>query len=593
MHRVPEALAALELLIGDTEPVEAPVLACFHAIKALLDQGYGDGALEWTLVTRDAGTDPSHAALQGLVASAVKENAQWSLRLVDLGREDAIGAAAGIGVEQLLAVPADTQGRGWLCHDGQWARERLRPVPVPARTDGAFRRDGVYLIVGGAGGVGEVFSEYLLRHYQARVVWVGRRAADADIEAKRARLAALGPAPLYLQADAADPAALAAVRAQALRAYGRIDCVVHSAIELHDQGLAVMDAARFERAFATKAKIAANLLGAFADDAADGVVLFSSLVSYSRDAGQSNYSAGSLYQDALARGLASRYGRRVKTLNWGFWGDIGATASLPPRVRERFAQAGIGALRPVEAMAALEVFMHAALPQLAALHRLGARPARARAGARGDAAAAQPPAPQAERAPPIERDAELAASEPRPDYEPDQTVAAIDLEAHVKHTLLAQLAAILKLAPERIDPDSAFAGYGVDSISSVRIVRALNDALGIELAGTSLFDHSSVNKLVRHVLQDHDTAQLQAAVRAALPQPVAAPAASAQPATDTDRRATPAANDASADSDARAQPAAQRRRGRRAGPDRHRRHERPLPAVARPADAVGAPGRGR
>ncbi|UZW58492.1 SDR family NAD(P)-dependent oxidoreductase [Lysobacter enzymogenes] len=635
VHRVPEALAALELLIGDTEPVEAPVpqaldaharvaivgasaqamaqfarvwpratalappaadaigawadalralgridrlvwfagdgggervdelldyaarsapvLACFHAIKALLDQGYGDGALEWTLVTRDAGTDPSHAALQGLVASAVKENAQWSLRLVDLGHQDAIGAAAGIGVEQLLAVPADTQGRGWLCYDGQWARERLRPVPVPARTDGAFRRDGVYLIVGGAGGVGEVFSEYLLRHYQARVVWVGRRAADADIEAKRARLAALGPAPLYLQADAADPAALAAVRVQALRAYGRVDCVVHSAIELHDQGLAVMDAARFERAFATKARIAANLLDAFADDAADGVVLFSSLVSYSRDAGQSNYSAGSLYQDALARGLASRYGRRVKTLNWGFWGDIGATAGLPPRVRERFAQAGIGALRPVEAMAALEVFMHAALPQLAALHRLGAQGLRVPAPEpAADAAAEQP------RAPPIEREPALAASEPRPDYEPDQTVAAIDLEAHVKHTLLAQLAAILKLAPERIDPDSAFAGYGVDSISSVRIVRALNDALGIELAGTSLFDHSSVNKLVRHVLQDHDTAQLQAAARAALPQPVAAPAASAQPAADTDRRATPAANDASADSDARAQPAAQR-----------------------------------
>ncbi|SDY56908.1 Acyl transferase domain-containing protein [Lysobacter sp. yr284] len=537
----------------------APVLACFHAIKALLDQDYGAGALEWTLVTRDAGTDPSHAAVQGLVASAVKENPQWTLRLVDLGRADAIGADAGIGVEQLLAVPADTQGRGWLCHDGQWARERLRPVPVPARTDGAFRRDGVYLIVGGAGGVGEVFSEYLLRRYQARVVWVGRRAADAGIEAKRARLAALGPAPLYLQADAADPAALAAVRAQALRAYGRIDCIVHSAIELHDQGLAVMDAARFERAFATKARIAANLLGAFADDVADGVVLFSSLVSYSRDAGQSNYSAGSLYQDALARGLAGRYGRRVKTLNWGFWGDIGATASLPPRVRERFAQAGIGALRPAEAMAALEVFMHAALPQLAALHRLGAQGLRVPEPA--PAAEAAAPAPAV--APPVraaqtEREPARAEPESQPDYEPDQTVAAIDLEAHVKDTLLAQLAAILKLAPERIDPDSAFAGYGVDSISSVRIVRALNDALGIELAGTSLFDHSSVNKLVRHVLQDHDTPQLHAAARAAQPQPVVAQAAPAQSATDADRRTTAAANDAAADFGARTQPAAQR-----------------------------------
>ncbi|NNC24889.1 KR domain-containing protein, partial [Salinisphaera sp. USBA-960] len=85
------------------------------------------------------------------------------------------------------------QGRAWIHRAGQWSRERLRPVPLPARTDGGFREDGVYLTVGGAGGVGEVFTEHLLRRYRARVVWVGRRPADAQIAAKLARLAALGP----------------------------------------------------------------------------------------------------------------------------------------------------------------------------------------------------------------------------------------------------------------------------------------------------------------------------------------------------------------------------------------------------------------
>ncbi|MET4727079.1 acyl transferase domain-containing protein/acyl carrier protein/SAM-dependent methyltransferase [Lysobacter enzymogenes] len=516
-----DGAASVDALL-DYRASSAEVLACFHAIKALLAQGYGEAALEWTLIVRDGDGDPTQAALQGLIASAVKEHAGWNLRLIDLG--DA-AAADPLPVAQIAAVPADGQGRAWIHRAGQWSRERLRPVPLPARTDGGFREDGVYLIVGGAGGVGEVFTEHLLRRYRARVVWVGRRPADAQIAAKLARLAALGPAPAYLQADAIDPAALARVRAEVLRAHGRIHGVIHSAIELHDQALAAMDAASFEQAFATKARIAVNLLRAFADDGLDSLLLFSSLVSYSRDAGQSNYSAGSLYQDALARHLATRYGRRVKTLNWGFWGDIGATATLPPRVRERFAQAGIGALQPVEAMAALEAFAHAALPQLAALHRLNGQSLRVPEPA---AEARAPSAPSA-AAPPATQTQTISepAPQPEPEIEPasDRTVAVIDLEAYVKDALLAQLAATLKLAPERIDPDGAFAGYGVDSISSVKIVRALNEALGIELAGTSLFDHSSVNKLVRHVLQEHDGDKLRNAARAA--QAPNAPAATA------------------------------------------------------------------
>ncbi|UYK77835.1 SDR family NAD(P)-dependent oxidoreductase [Xanthomonas sacchari] len=469
----------------------AQVLACFHAIKAMLQLEQATAPLEWTLITRDASIEPAHAALQGLIASAVKEHANWTLRLID------VGANEPLPVEQLVAVPSDVMGRGWVHRAGQWARERLRSVPVPTYAQDAFRRHGVYVIIGGAGGVGQVFSEHLLRHYQARVVWVGRRAADGAIAHDVARLSALGPAPLYLQADAVDPAALAAVRETVLRIHGEIHGVVHSAIELRDQSIASMDATGFEQAFATKARIAANLFHSFAADALDCVVLFSSLVSYSRDAGQSNYSAGSLYQDALARCLATRSGQRIKTINWGFWGDIGATAALPPRVRERFAQAGIGALQPTEAMAAVEMFMHAAIPQLAVLHRSTAGGLRV-----PTSEAASSPANASSVAPPT-------AIPPESESTSHETESAINIEAHVKSTLLSQLAAVLKLAPERIDPDGAFAEYGVDSISSVRVVRAFNEALNIDIAATSLFDHSSVNKLVRHVLQQYDAARLR------------------------------------------------------------------------------------
>lgn len=517
----PEAGDASQDALLTYERGRLPVLACFHAIKALLAQGGGDARLQWTLVTRDARNDPTHAALQGLVASAVKEHPDWTAALVDLGRDDALP------VERIAAIPGDVQGRAWLHRDGQWTRECLRSVEARVQVDRTFRRDGVYVIIGGAGGVGEVFTEHLLRCYGARVVWIGRRRADEAIAGKLARLAAFGPTPLYLQADATDAVALAAARDVALRTFGAIHGVIHSAIELHDRSIASLDAAHFEQAFAIKARIAANVFRTFADDALDCVLLFSSLASYSREAGQSNYSAGSLYQDALARQMALRFGRPVKTINWGFWGAIGATAAMSPLVRERFAQAGVGALQPDEAMAAVEILMQSGVPQMAALHRL--TPVTS-----GTAASEA-----------------VSATASAPTSTTHDTVATIDidaraLEAHVKDTLLTQLATTLKLSPERIDPDGAFADYGVDSISSVRIVRALNEALGIELAGTSLFDHSSVNKLVRHILQEGDASRLQAAVAASrAPQPAQAvpapPAVDAvRPAADTDATASAA-----------------------------------------------------
>ncbi|NJC37104.1 acyl transferase domain-containing protein/acyl carrier protein/SAM-dependent methyltransferase [Xanthomonas arboricola] len=479
-----------EILVYQSQCEQVHV--CFRAIKALLEHGYAAAPLEWTLITRELNATPSHAALLGLVASAVKEQENWSARLVDIGRDEAMP------VGQIAAIQIDTTGRTWIHRSGKWAREHLQPVPVPSRADGAFRRNGVYLIVGGAGGVGEVFTKYLLRHYQARVVWVGRRPADGDVAAKLGNLADLGPAPLYLQADATDPVALAEVRVRVMETYGQLHGVIHSAIELHDQSVASMDAQRFEQIFATKAQVASNLFRIFGQDPLDCIVLFSSLASYSREAGQSNYSAGSLYQDALARYLANRLAPRIKTINWGFWGGIGATAALPPSVSERFAQLGVGALEPDEAMAALEIFMHAAVPQLAVLHRLW-------------------PDQRPESSP----DAVPTSPEVVEMLELPNTVAAIDVEAHVKTTLLSQLAATLKLAPERIDPDGAFASYGVDSISSVRIVRALNDALRIDVAGTALFDHSSVNKLVHHILQAYDHGQLLHGADTSLPHPAA------------------------------------------------------------------------
>ncbi|MDK2598870.1 KR domain-containing protein [Bacillus stercoris] len=55
-----------------------------------------------------------------------------------------------------------------------------------------YKHGGVYVVIGGAGGIGEAWSEYMIRTYQAQIVWIGRRKKDAAIQSKLDRLALLG-----------------------------------------------------------------------------------------------------------------------------------------------------------------------------------------------------------------------------------------------------------------------------------------------------------------------------------------------------------------------------------------------------------------
>ena len=175
---------------------------------------------------------------------------------------------------------------------------------------------------------------------QAQIVWLGRRAMDEEIESKCAALGALGPTPWYIQADAADPEALSQAYAQIKERYGRIDGLVHAAIVLADQSLAQMSLEQFESGLRAKVDTSVCLAEVFGAEDLDFVMFFSSLQSFMKVPGQSNYVAGCTFNDALAQALSRQWSCAVKIMNWGYWGGVGIVADEAHQ--ERMAQAGIG-----------------------------------------------------------------------------------------------------------------------------------------------------------------------------------------------------------------------------------------------------------
>jgi acyl transferase domain-containing protein/thioesterase domain-containing protein/NADP-dependent 3-hydroxy acid dehydrogenase YdfG len=82
-----------------------------------------------------------------------------------------------------------------------------------------------------------------------------------------------------------------------------------------------------------------------------------------------------------------------------------------------------------------------------------------------------------------------------------QTAASDDvLEQHVRNTIFEQLRQSLKIDRAQIAADDAFMDYGVDSIIGVRLMQEINRVLGTDLSTTDLFDHGSVSRLARHIV---------------------------------------------------------------------------------------------
>nr|ADN68479.1 SorD [Sorangium cellulosum] len=342
------------------------VLHGFRIIKALLASGHEASALAWTVVTyrtqavhRTGEVEPSHAGVHGLIGAMAKEHPGWSVRLLDFESD------ADWKTSRWFEVPPDHRARCWARRGGQWHRAQLVDAqPIDAAAGGAYRRGGVYVVIGGAGYVGAAWSEWVVRRYQAKVIWLGRREKDAVIQAKIDRVAAFGPAPEYIPADATDRESLERVRAQIKRSHPQIDGLVLSSAQLQPRLLTELDERQFTEDLRAKVDASVRALQVFGDGQLQLVLFFSSLISFIRNPRQSAYAAGCTFADAFAHALSRRaepVAAAIKVMNWGYW-DNPANDGL-----DEFAQMkrmGIGAITVEEAMPALDSLIAGPLDQM-------------------------------------------------------------------------------------------------------------------------------------------------------------------------------------------------------------------------------------
>ncbi|MBZ5521036.1 MAG: SDR family NAD(P)-dependent oxidoreductase [Acidobacteriia bacterium] len=352
-------------IFAPLEQQQSAALICFRILKALYALGFGNRNLGLTVLTVNGQpvqpstvTDSTHAAVHGLVGALAKEQKRWQVRVVDLELDRDLPLAS------LLSIAANAAGNAMAVRGGAWYREVLLPAVLSPRETGSFIQRGVYLVIGGAGGVGVAFTEYLSRQYQARVVWLGRRPEDEEIHSSLERLKSLGPEPWYIECDAADEAALQKVRGEIKARYGHIHGIVHASVVIDGCDLEYMEEERFVSAMSAKIAVAVQVARVFRQEPPEMVVYFSSIQSFEKTARHSYYAAGCNFSDVFARELARAWPCVVRVMNWGYWHGVGQTGASQS-FHNWLEQSGMGTIGAQEAFAALESLLTGPLPQVA------------------------------------------------------------------------------------------------------------------------------------------------------------------------------------------------------------------------------------
>jgi acyl transferase domain-containing protein/acyl carrier protein len=421
------------------------------------------------------GESPALAAVGGLGRSVRLEQPKLALRTVRFTDSpetatllaEVFAAGAGAGDTEIQYVSAaDRRTLGFA------------PLP-PAGTGPSLARDGgVYLITGGAGGLGRHTARHLAAQARVSIALVGRSAPSPATDAAVAELQALGARARYLTADVSDEDALRHAVTQTAGEWGPLTGVIHCAGVIEDALLVNKTGDSVTRVLAPKLRGAVNLDLATRSYDLDYLLLYSSVAAALGSAGGADYAAANRFLDAFAawreeQRLAGRRRGHTLAVDWPLWRDGGMRPD-PEMERSILARTGAEPLETEQGLAALD----------AALGRPGSRVVLVR----GDRE-------RLEQALGTAADAPVARAEtsPRDDLLERTTAYVTGL---IRESLNGH-------GPTGTDDealaDEGFMSLGLSSVQLVGLVDRLGRDLGTDLASTLLFRYPDIRSLSAHL----------------------------------------------------------------------------------------------
>jgi len=346
-----------------------------------------------------------------------------------------------------------------------------------------WREKGVYLITGGAGGLGLIFArEIASRIKNTVVILTGRSQLGANTENRLKNIGGNGAKVRYKQADVGKKADVRKLIKRIQKEFGGLNGIIHGAGVIHDNLISKKTKTEFKEVLRPKVAGLENLDDASKDLQLDFFVMFSSGAGPLGNIGQSDYACANAFMDAYAdyrNDLVKRKKRFGKTLsiNWPLWKEGGMQVA---EETEKMLNINLG-MTALETETGIRAFYRALSCKRS--HMLIAQ---------GDVSKMKrkllsPPASAKAR----------ASSHP-----PAGTRTSV-LYDDVRRMLVSDVARLMKIRVEKIDPKVELSEYGFDSISLTELTNKLNKKIGLALPPTLLFEYPTIDGFAGYLMEAH------------------------------------------------------------------------------------------
>lgn len=427
-----------------------------------------------------------YAAVRGFAQSLTHERSNWQWKTLALPKDLGHNPVAEIIWEELRHVNEQNDEIRY-CENIQrsvrrWHTDDSVVPQAPVELNGhLLKKQGVYLITGGGGGLGLLLGEYLAREYQAKVILVGRSEWTGEQQAILNRWNRWGAEALYIQGDVSRREEVDTVMAQLRSRFPTLHGIFHAAGVKRDALLPNKTARDINEVLAAKVHGCIYLDQATRTEDLDFFVLFSSLAGVIGNMGQSDYAYANSFLDYFAerrevhRAMQKRSGLTV-SINWPLWRD--GTMQIDAATKKFLARSiGMHALETRDGWQALHHALAGSKNQFLVLCGNQDKFNRVLGIGKHNVA--------------IEGAKSLNQDLPENPH--------IDLLAHLESDLKSIMAAILKLRPQEIEWEREMSSFGFDSISFVTLANQLNDTFQLDILPAVFFECVKARDLLDHL----------------------------------------------------------------------------------------------
>lgn len=363
-----------------------------------------------------------------------------------------------------------------------------RPATAPAPLQ--LTKDSTWIVTGGLSGFGLESARWLAAHGVGHLVLLGRRGLETPGAREAIEdFAAQGIQVQALACDISDAQPVEKMVEHARMTCPPIKGVLHAAAVFDDALVQNLDAARMETVIAPKLLGAWNLHQATLGIPLEHFVLYSSITTAIGNPGQANYVAANAGLEGLAE-MRRRMGLPAVCVGWGPIGDAGYL-TRNEAVRDSLGQRlGKPPLRTLQALDELDHL----LPQGSSL---------AVANFDWNTLARLLPSATRGRFSILNRGLKSAGlSENEADF---QTLIAgkspEEVAAIVQQMVVQEVAQILAIGADRIDPTRSLHDLGLDSLMAVELALGLEQRFGIQLPVMMLNESPTAEKVTQRIVE--------------------------------------------------------------------------------------------